>query len=100
MSVKFGINGFGRMGRNFLRAALSKGNDLEIVAVNDLTDNKTLAHLFQYDSEYGPLDGTVTFEDDEIVVNGKEIKVLEQRDPALLPWGDLGVDIVIASTGR
>ncbi|HEY8282584.1 MAG TPA: type I glyceraldehyde-3-phosphate dehydrogenase [Leifsonia sp.] len=100
MSVKIGINGFGRIGRNYLRAALAKGSDLEIVAVNDLTDNKTLAHLLKYDSITGRLDATVELEGDNIVVNGKAIKVLEERDPANLGWGELGVDIVIESTGR
>lgn len=100
MSVKIGINGFGRIGRNYLRAALAKGSDLEIVAVNDLTDNKTLAHLLKYDSITGRLDATVELEGDNIVVNGKPIKVLAERDPANLGWGDLGVDIVIESTGR
>ncbi|WP_426624172.1 type I glyceraldehyde-3-phosphate dehydrogenase [Leifsonia sp. McL0607] len=100
MSVKIGINGFGRIGRNYLRAALAKGSDLEIVAVNDLTDNKALAHLLKYDSITGRLDATVELEGDSIVVNGKPIKVLEERDPANLPWGDLDVDIVIESTGR
>ena len=100
MSVKIGINGFGRIGRNYFRAALAKGSDLEIVAVNDLTDNKALAHLLKYDSITGRLDATVELEGDSIVVNGKPIKVLEERDPAALPWGELGVDIVIESTGR
>ena len=100
MAVKIGINGFGRIGRNFLRAALAKGSDLEIVAVNDLTDNKALAHLLKYDSITGRLDATVELDGDNIVVNGKPIVVLEERDPAALPWGDLGVDIVIESTGR
>lgn len=100
MSVKIGINGFGRIGRNYLRAALAKGSDLEIVAVNDLTDNKTLAHLLKYDSITGRLDATVELDGDNIVVNGKPIKVLAERDPANLGWGDLGVDIVIESTGR
>ena len=100
MSVKIGINGFGRIGRNFFRAALAKGSDLEIVAVNDLTDNKALAHLLKYDSITGRLDATVELEGDKIVVNGKPIIVLEERDPANLPWGELGVDIVIESTGR
>ncbi len=100
MSVKIGINGFGRIGRNYLRAALAKGSDLEIVAVNDLTDNKTLAHLLKYDSITGRLDATVELDGDKIVVNGKPIIVLEERDPANLPWGELGVDIVIESTGR
>ena len=100
MSVKIGINGFGRIGRNFFRAALAKGSDLEIVAVNDLTDNRSLAHLLKYDSITGRLDATVELDGDNIVVNGKPIKVLEERDPANLPWGELGVDIVIESTGR
>jgi len=100
VSVKIGINGFGRIGRNYLRAALAKGSDLEIVAVNDLTDNKTLAHLLKYDSITGRLDATVELDGDNIVVNGKPIKVLEERDPANLGWGELGVDIVIESTGR
>ncbi|WP_345764704.1 type I glyceraldehyde-3-phosphate dehydrogenase [Diaminobutyricibacter sp. McL0608] len=100
MSVKIGINGFGRIGRNFFRAALAKGSDLEIVAVNDLTDNKALAHLLKYDSITGRLDATVELDGDKIVVNGKPIIVLEERDPANLPWGELGVDIVIESTGR
>jgi glyceraldehyde 3-phosphate dehydrogenase len=100
VSVKIGINGFGRIGRNFFRAALAKGSDLEIVAVNDLTDNRSLAHLLKYDSITGRLDATVELDGDNIVVNGKPIKVLEERDPANLPWGELGVDIVIESTGR
>jgi glyceraldehyde 3-phosphate dehydrogenase len=100
VSVKIGINGFGRIGRNFFRAALAKGSDLEIVAVNDLTDNKSLAHLLKYDSITGRLDATVELDGDKIVVNGKPIIVLEERDPANLPWGELGVDIVIESTGR
>jgi glyceraldehyde 3-phosphate dehydrogenase len=100
VSVKVGINGFGRIGRNFFRAALAKGSDLEIVAVNDLTDNKTLAHLLKYDTITGRLDGEVTFDETQIIVNGKAIKVFEERDPAALPWGELGVDIVIESTGR
>jgi glyceraldehyde 3-phosphate dehydrogenase len=100
VSVKIGINGFGRIGRNYFRAALAKGSELEIVAVNDLTDNKSLAHLLKYDSITGRLDATVELDGDNIVVNGKAIKVLEERDPANLPWGELGVDIVIESTGR
>jgi glyceraldehyde 3-phosphate dehydrogenase len=98
--VKIGINGFGRIGRNFFRAALAKGSDLEIVAVNDLTDNKTLAHLLKYDTITGRLDGDVTFDETQIIVNGKAIKVFEEKDPTALPWGELGVDIVIESTGR
>ena len=99
MTVKIGINGFGRIGRNYFRAALAKGSDLEIVAVNDLTDNKALATLLKYDSINGRLNATVELEGDAIIVNGKPIIVLEQRDPAQLGWGDLGVDIVIESTG-
>ncbi|QPZ39949.1 MULTISPECIES: type I glyceraldehyde-3-phosphate dehydrogenase [Paramicrobacterium] len=100
MSVKIGINGFGRIGRNFLRAALAQGADLDIVAVNDLTDNKTLAHLLAYDSVGGRLGQPVSHDGDVITVGDKSIKVFEERDPANLPWGDLGVDIVIESTGR
>jgi glyceraldehyde 3-phosphate dehydrogenase len=98
--VRVGINGFGRIGRNYLRAALAKGSELEVVAVNDLTDNRALAHLLKYDSTAGPLQQEVGLEGDSIVVDGKPIKVLEERDPAALGWGDLGVDIVIESTGR
>jgi glyceraldehyde 3-phosphate dehydrogenase len=100
LSVKIGINGFGRIGRNYFRAALAKGSDIEIVAVNDLTDNKSLAHLLKYDTITGRLDATVELDGDRIIVNGKAIQVLEERDPADLPWGKLGVDIVIESTGR
>ena len=99
MSVKIGINGFGRIGRNYLRAALAKGSELEIVAVNDLTDTKTLAHLLKYDTITGRLDATVERGEDSIIVNGKPVKVFADRDPANLPWGELGVDIVIESTG-
>jgi len=100
VSVKIGINGFGRIGRNYLRAALEQGADLDIVAVNDLTDNKTLAHLLKYDSVGGRLSEEVSYTEDSITVGGKSIKVFEERDPANLPWGELGVDIVIESTGR
>ncbi len=99
MSVKIGINGFGRIGRNYFRAALAQGADLEIVAVNDLTDNKTLAHLLKYDSVGGVLDAEISYDEDSITVNGKTIKAFAERDPAGLPWGELGVDIVIESTG-
>ncbi|MBF4581332.1 type I glyceraldehyde-3-phosphate dehydrogenase [Curtobacterium sp. VKM Ac-2865] len=99
MTVKIGINGFGRIGRNFFRAALAKGSDLEIVAVNDLTDNAALANLLKFDSITGRLGVSVELEGDNIVVDGKPIKVLAERDPANLPWGELGVDIVIESTG-
>ncbi len=100
MSVKIGINGFGRIGRNYFRAALAKGSDIEIVAVNDLSDPASLAHLLKYDSVGGRLNATVEVDGDNIVVNGKPIKVLAERDPANLPWGALGVEIVIESTGR
>ena len=100
MSVKIGINGFGRIGRNFFRAAMAKDSNIEIVAVNDLTDNKTLAHLLKYDTITGRLDAEVTFDDEQIVVNGTAIKVFAERDPSNLPWGELGVDIVIESTGH
>jgi glyceraldehyde 3-phosphate dehydrogenase len=100
VAVKIGINGFGRIGRNYLRAALAQGADLDIVAVNDLTDNKTLAHLLKYDSVGGPLAQDVSYDGESITVGGKSIRVFEERDPANLPWGELGVDIVIESTGR
>ncbi|MDP9832416.1 MULTISPECIES: type I glyceraldehyde-3-phosphate dehydrogenase [Trueperella] len=100
MTIKVGINGFGRIGRNFTRAALAQGADIEIVAVNDLTDNRTLAHLLKYDSILGALDEEVTYTDEEIKVGDRVIKAFEERDPANLPWGKLGVDIVIESTGR
>ena len=99
MTVKIGINGFGRIGRNYFRAALAKGTDIEIVAVNDLTDNAALAHLLKFDSITGRLDATVELDGDSIVVDGNPIKVLAERDPANLPWGELGVDIVVESTG-
>lgn len=99
MTVKVGINGFGRIGRNFYRAVVASGADIEIVGVNDLTDNKTLAHLLKYDSILGRLDGDVTYDDDAIIVAGKEIKAFAERDPAKLPWGELGVDVVVESTG-
>ena len=95
---KIGINGFGRIGRNVLRAALAN-NKIEVVAVNDLTDAKTLAHLLKYDSIHGRFNGTVQAAEGAIIVNGKEVKVLAERDPAKLPWGELGIDIVIESTG-
>ncbi len=97
--TRIGINGFGRIGRNFLRAALAQNSDLEIVAVNDLSDPAGLAHLLKYDSITGRLGAAVSVEGDSIVVNGKSIKVLAERDPAALPWGELGVDIVVESTG-
>jgi glyceraldehyde 3-phosphate dehydrogenase len=100
MTVKVGINGFGRIGRNYLRAALAQGSDIEIVAVNDLTDNAALAHLLKYDSVGGVLAHEVSHDGDSITVGGRRIRVFEERDPANLPWGELGVDIVIESTGR
>jgi glyceraldehyde 3-phosphate dehydrogenase len=99
MPVRVGINGFGRIGRNLFRAAHSQGADIEWVAVNDLTDSKTLAHLLKYDSILGPYPGTVEVTDEGILVDGKLLKVLAERDPANLPWGDLGVDVVVESTG-
>ena len=99
MTTKIGINGFGRIGRNYFRAALEQGADLEIVAVNDLTSPEALAHLLKYDSVTGRIKATVDVVDGNLVVNGKTIKVLAERDPANLPWAELGVDIVIESTG-
>ena len=97
--AKVGINGFGRIGRNVFRAALNNP-EIEIIAVNDLTDAATLAHLLKYDSIHGTFDADVTVDGDSLVVNGKKVKVLAQTDPAKLPWGELGVDIVVESTGR
>ena len=98
MSVKVGINGFGRIGRNFFRAIGNK--DIEIVAVNDLTDARTLAHLLKYDSIQGVLDNKVETLDHAISVDEKKFKVTAEMDPEKLPWGDLGVEVVIESTGR
>ena len=97
--AKVGINGFGRIGRNVFRAALNNP-EIEIIAVNDLTDAATLAHLLKYDSIHGTFDAEVAVDGDNLVVNGKKVKVLAQTDPAKLPWGELGVDIVDESTGR
>ena len=99
MAVKVGINGFGRIGRNFFRAVTKRGAPVEIVAVNDLTDAKTLAHLLKYDSVHGRLDADVRAEEGAIVVGGKTIKVIAERDPGAIRWGDLGADVVIESTG-
>jgi glyceraldehyde 3-phosphate dehydrogenase len=99
MPVRVGINGFGRIGRNVFRAGLAKETDVEWVAVNDITDNATLAHLLKYDSILGPYPGEVEVRGDGLIVDGKEIKVLEERDPAQLPWSDLGVEVVLESTG-
>ncbi|MGH8939659.1 MAG: type I glyceraldehyde-3-phosphate dehydrogenase, partial [Actinomycetes bacterium] len=99
MTVRVGINGFGRIGRNFVRAALAQGADIEVVGANDLTDNKTLAHLLKYDSILGRLAEDVSYDDENIVVGGRKIRALEERDPSALPWKELGADIVIESTG-
>src|SRR6202142_4344504 len=99
MAVRVGINGFGRIGRQSLKAILERAPELEVVAVNDLVDVPMNALLFAHDSTYGNFDGTVSHTDDAIVVNGKKIQVLQIKDPALLPWKDLGVDLVIESTG-
>jgi glyceraldehyde 3-phosphate dehydrogenase len=99
VTVRVGINGFGRIGRNFFRAALASGADIEVVGVNDLTDNKSLAHLLKYDTILGRLDRDVDTTQDSITVGGQRIAALEERDPASLPWKDLGADIVIESTG-
>ncbi|KGN38778.1 type I glyceraldehyde-3-phosphate dehydrogenase [Knoellia subterranea] len=99
MTVRVGINGFGRIGRNFYRAVIASGADIEIVAVNDLTDNATLAHLLKYDSILGRFDGDVTSTDTEITAGGKTFKAFAERDPAKLPWGEVGADIVVESTG-
>jgi glyceraldehyde 3-phosphate dehydrogenase len=99
MPVRVGINGFGRIGRNVLRAGLAKETDIEWVAVNDITDNGTLAHLLKYDSILGPYPGSVEVRGESLIVDDREIKVYEERDPAKLPWGDLGVEVVLESTG-
>jgi glyceraldehyde 3-phosphate dehydrogenase len=97
--VKVGVNGFGRIGRNLFRAAHEAGTELEFVAINDVADPATLAHLLKYDSTYGRFDGEVEVADQTMTVNGAETRVLSERDPAALPWGELGVDVVIESTG-
>ena len=99
MSTKIGINGFGRIGRNVFKVLLGDA-DFEVVAINDLTDAKTLAHLLKYDSVFGPFSGSVSAKDNSIVVNGTEILILAEKDPALLPWGNLGVQFVLESTGH
>jgi glyceraldehyde 3-phosphate dehydrogenase len=101
MAIRVGINGFGRIGRQVVRAAKEQGiADIEIVAINDLTDNKTLAHLFKYDSVHRTFDGDVSFGSDSITIDGDAIKTFEEKDPANLPWKKLGVDVVLESTGR
>src|ERR687886_2342925 len=99
MPVRVGINGFGRIGRQSLKALIERTPDVEVVAVNDLVDTATNALLFKHDSTYGAYPGTVDHTDDALIVDGREIKVLKEKDPAALPWGDLGVDIVLESTG-
>jgi glyceraldehyde 3-phosphate dehydrogenase len=99
MAVRVGINGFGRIGRNVFRAGLEAKADIDWVGVNDLVDSRTLAHLLKYDSNYGPYPGTVEHTNDAIVVDGREIRVLAEKDPAALPWSELGADVVIESTG-
>ena len=99
MTVRIGINGFGRIGRNYLRAARLLGADIEVVAINDLTSAATLAHLLKYDSTHGRFDGVVEVEGNSLVLDSGPIAVLAERDPKALPWADLGVDVVIESTG-
>ena len=101
MAIRVGINGFGRIGRQSLKAMLERySNQIEVVAINDLTDTETNAHLFRYDSTYGRFDGTVeVLDDNDLSINGKKIKVFQQKDPAQIPWGDLGAQIVVESTG-
>jgi glyceraldehyde 3-phosphate dehydrogenase len=99
MALKAGINGFGRIGRNVFRAAHARGEDIDWVGVNDITDTRTLAHLLKYDSILGPFPGEVDFTDDALIVDGDELKVFAERDPAALPWADAGADVVIESTG-
>jgi glyceraldehyde 3-phosphate dehydrogenase len=100
MGIRVGINGFGRIGRNFFRAQQALGADLEIVALNDLGDAKTMAHLLRYDSNLGPFRGEVELADGVLRAGGEEVRILSERDPAALPWGELGVDVVLESTGH
>src|ERR1700729_1347912 len=99
MAVRVGINGFGRIGRNVFRAAYERNADIEWLAVNDLVDPKTIAHLLKYDSTYGPFPGEGSATDTGLGVDGREIRVLAERDPGALPWGALGAEVVIESTG-
>ncbi|HPZ59065.1 MAG TPA: type I glyceraldehyde-3-phosphate dehydrogenase [Bacillota bacterium] len=100
MKTKIGINGFGRIGRNAFKIAIEMGDEFDIVAINDITEPKTLAHLLKYDSCFGKFEGTVETTEDAIIVNGKEIKILAKTNPEELPWKELGVDVVLESTGR
>ncbi len=99
MAIKVGINGFGRIGRLLYRAAIERKANIDFVAVNDLTDAKTNAHLFKYDSVHGRFNGSVTVQGNDLVVNGKTLKVISQKDPAALPWKDMGVYLAVESTG-
>ena len=99
MTVRVGINGFGRIGRNFFRAIVASGADIEVVATNDLMDNKTLAHLLKYDSILGRFPGEVTYDETSIIVDGKAIRVFEERDPAAIDWAGVGADVIVESTG-
>jgi glyceraldehyde 3-phosphate dehydrogenase len=99
VTVRVGINGFGRIGRNFFRAVQASGADIEVVGVNDLTDNATLAHLLKYDSILGRFDGEVSSTESEITANGRSFKAFAERDPGALPWGEIGADVVVESTG-
>ncbi|GAA2477764.1 type I glyceraldehyde-3-phosphate dehydrogenase [Terrabacter carboxydivorans] len=99
MTVRVGINGFGRIGRNFFRAIVASGADIEVVATNDLMDNKTLAHLLKYDSILGRFPGEVSYDDTSIIVDGKSIRVFEERDPAAIDWAGVGADVIVESTG-
>ncbi len=100
MPVRVGINGFGRIGRNVFRAAYERGADIEWLGINDIVDPKTIAHLLKYDSNYGPFPGSVEATDTGVRVDGKEIRITGERDPAALPWGELGAEVVIESTGH
>src|ERR1700761_6623134 len=97
--MRIAINGFGRIGRIFLRNILTRPG-IEIVAINDLADTKTLAHLFKYDSVHGGFTGSISASDDHLIVNDRKIKVISERDPSLLPWKQMGIDLVIESTGK
>src|SRR3712207_4115089 len=99
MALRAGINGFGRIGRNVFRAAYARGADIDWVGVNDITDNETLAHLLKYDSILGPFPGDVEAGESGLVIDGKELRVFAERDPGALPWGDVGAEVVVESTG-